>query len=80
MIYNYEIVTTKIYEYKCIRFRVQEYFSKFTEEKGGSIYFKAFMFNPMYAMPAKLSLNLQVNIPPIDCRISSSPESGFELE
>jgi hypothetical protein len=59
---------------------VRHYFSDFTIPIGNTISFQGYIFNPKFAIPAKATLKLQVNIPPLRCDLTVFPVTGAEFE
>lgn len=77
--YNFDVVSTIVYHYTTINFRIWDFFENFTASGGKKLFFTGSVFNPKYTMPSIFKITMNVNIPPSACEIQVFPTQGIEL-
>jgi proprotein convertase subtilisin/kexin type 5 len=77
VLYKFEIQATIIFQYTDVRFQIWDYFTNLTNSDTLQVRFS--VYNPLYYMPSLATLNLKLNIPPINCQISIRPSKGISL-
>jgi hypothetical protein len=77
--YNFDVVNVIKFDYKKVHFQIRYYFDAFDAAISNRIVFYGLVFNPKYSVPSTSNLKFTVNIPPRNCEIFVTPETGIEL-
>ncbi|CAD8081203.1 unnamed protein product [Paramecium sonneborni] len=78
IVYNYNIVASFTFKFLQVKFRIWDYWEN-TEQSVTEIQIKMAAKDVYHFMPSSASVNLQLNIPPNDCKFSITPSSGISI-
>lgn len=71
--YAQKIVKKANFNYLKVQFKIENFFSDFTQKIGSQFIFQGSVFDPKYTDAATASVKFNINIPPESCTIDISP-------
>ncbi|KRX06046.1 Insulin-like growth factor binding protein, N-terminal [Pseudocohnilembus persalinus] len=78
IVYQYNIVSVKQFNYNEYNFKIWDLFSDFTPDNT-QVTLRFSMYDPYYFSPAVVSINIDINLPPVGGQIQVQPVQGISL-
>ncbi|KAL4440940.1 hypothetical protein ABPG74_009353 [Tetrahymena malaccensis] len=78
ILYNDNVVGVLYFGYTSLKFQIWNYFNSFNISNN-QIQLRFTVFNPQYVMPSVYTMQLQVNLPPLNCNFTVTPNIGVAL-